>query len=132
MLTLFLGVPLMLDKKIVGMLGVANREGGYSHEQQADLEAIAPAVMQALQRKKSEEYLREAYENLQLHAEKLRIQSEELRKITEIMDTVSQNSPDHYLPRMPVPTSLCKRFPLAFAREISRRDLGQDRRGVPL
>ena len=27
---------------------------GYSHEQQADLEAIAPAVMQALQRNRSE------------------------------------------------------------------------------
>ncbi len=53
-LTSFLGVPLILDRKIVGMLGVANRGGGYSHEQQADLEAIAPAVVQALQRKKAE------------------------------------------------------------------------------
>jgi len=44
----------MLDKKIVGMLGVANREGGYSHEQQADLEAIVPAIVQALKRKKSD------------------------------------------------------------------------------
>ena len=39
---------------MVGMLGVANREGGYSHEQQEDLETIAPAVVQVLQRKKSE------------------------------------------------------------------------------
>ena len=30
-LTSFLGVPLILDRRIVGMLGVANREGGYSH-----------------------------------------------------------------------------------------------------
>jgi PAS domain S-box-containing protein len=53
-LTSFLGVPLILNSKVVGMLGVANREGGYSSEQQADLEAIAPAIMQSLHRKKSE------------------------------------------------------------------------------
>ncbi len=32
-LTSFLGVPLVLDGKMMGMLGVANREGGYSSEQ---------------------------------------------------------------------------------------------------
>ena len=53
-LTSFLGVPLMLDGKIMGMLGVANREGVYSSEQQADLEAVIPAVVQALNRKKAE------------------------------------------------------------------------------
>ena len=53
-ITSFLGVPLVLDDKIKGLIAVANREGGYSHEQQADLEAIAPAIMQALQRKKGE------------------------------------------------------------------------------
>jgi hypothetical protein len=47
-LTLFFGVPLILDGKIMGMMGVANREGGYSSEQQADLEAIAPAIVRAL------------------------------------------------------------------------------------
>jgi PAS domain S-box-containing protein len=40
------------------LIGVANREGGYSREQQEDLEAIAPTVTQALQRKKAEEALR--------------------------------------------------------------------------
>ena len=54
MLTSFLGVPLILDKKIIGILGVANREGGYSSEQQADLEAIVPAVTQTLNRIKAE------------------------------------------------------------------------------
>lgn len=32
-LTSFLGVPLVLDGKMMGMLGIANREGGYSSEQ---------------------------------------------------------------------------------------------------
>ena len=53
-LTSFLGVPLVLDGKMMGMIGVANREGGYSSEQQVDLEAITPAVVQALHRKKAE------------------------------------------------------------------------------
>ncbi|MDY9927249.1 PAS domain S-box protein [Methanosarcina sp.] len=56
-LTSFLGVPLILDGKMVGILAVANREGGYRYEQQEDLEAIEPAVMQVLQRKKAEKAL---------------------------------------------------------------------------
>ena len=57
-LTSFLGVPLVQDGKTMGLIAVANREGGYSSEQQEDLEAIAPAVVQVLQRKRSEEALR--------------------------------------------------------------------------
>ena len=57
-ITSFLGVPLVQDGKTIGLIAVANRENGYSCEQQEDLEAIAPAVMQALQRKRSEEALR--------------------------------------------------------------------------
>jgi len=49
----FLGVPLVLDGKIRGLLAVANRESGYNYEQQKDLEAIAPAIVQALYRKRS-------------------------------------------------------------------------------
>jgi PAS domain S-box-containing protein len=53
----FLVVPLIQEGKTTGMIVVANREGGYSSEQQEDLEAIAPAVTQALWRKKAEETL---------------------------------------------------------------------------
>ena len=51
-------MPLVQNGKTVGLIAVANRERGYSCEQQEDLEAIAPAVTQALQRKKAEEALR--------------------------------------------------------------------------
>ena len=54
-ITSFLGVPLIQDGKTMGLIAVANREGGYSLEQQEDLEAIAPAITQALQRKKEEQ-----------------------------------------------------------------------------
>ena len=57
-LTSFLGVPLVQDGKTVGLIAVANRENGYSCEQLEDLEAIAPAVTQVLQRKEAEEALR--------------------------------------------------------------------------
>ncbi len=50
----FLGVPLVLDGKIKGLLAVANREGGYNCEQQKDLKVITPAIVQALYRKRLE------------------------------------------------------------------------------
>ncbi len=63
-LTSFLGVPLIQDEKTIGMIAVANREGGYSCEQQEDLEAIAPAVTQALGRKREEQERTKAEEAL--------------------------------------------------------------------
>ena len=86
----FLGVPLSFDGKIKGLLAVANHDGGYSYEQQEDLEAITPAIMEALQRKRSEEDLREAYENLQVQSEELNVQSEELRMRNEELQIKSE------------------------------------------
>lgn len=58
-LTSFLGVPLIFNGKVKGILAVANRKSGYSLAQQQDLEAIAPAVIQSLRRKREEhEYIR--------------------------------------------------------------------------
>ncbi len=54
-LTSSLGVPLVLDGKTFGLIVVANREGGYSCEQQEDLEAIVPAIVQVLQRNREEQ-----------------------------------------------------------------------------
>jgi len=82
-LTSFLGVPLVLDGKTMGMIGVANRESGYSLEQQEDLEAIASAVIQALHRKRSEEVLHEAYEQIQMQSEELNVSNEELQAQAE-------------------------------------------------
>lgn len=60
----FLGVPLIQDGKAVGMIAVVNRECGYNYDQQEDLEAIAPAVVQALKRKKEEQERKLAEEML--------------------------------------------------------------------
>lgn len=63
-LTSFLGVPLVQNVKTVGLIAVANRENGYSCEQLEDLEAIAPAVTQVLQRKREEQERMKAEEAL--------------------------------------------------------------------
>ena len=53
-LTAFLGVPFIRDGKSVGMIGVANREGGYRGVDQEILEALTPTVLEVLQRKRAE------------------------------------------------------------------------------
>ena len=75
----FLGAPLVLDGKTMGVIAVADRDGGYGHEQQENLEAIASAMIQALHRKRSEEALLKAYEQIQMQSEELKATNEELR-----------------------------------------------------
>ena len=53
-LTAFLGTPLIREGKTIGMIAVGNREGGYRHEQQQTLETLAPVVLQALLKKRTE------------------------------------------------------------------------------
>lgn len=59
-LTAFLGVPLAHDGCTAGVLAVANREGGYGVEHLEMLEALAPVVVQAYSRKRTEDALRES------------------------------------------------------------------------
>ncbi|MGE5804221.1 MAG: PAS domain S-box protein, partial [Ignavibacteria bacterium] len=54
----FLGVPLIHDYKVFGMIAVGNRKGGYTGEELESLEAIGPAVVEACQRKRLEQDLR--------------------------------------------------------------------------
>jgi len=59
-LTAFLGVPFVQRERTIGMVAAGNRELGYTQEQQQDLEAVVPAIFQALLRKRTEEALRES------------------------------------------------------------------------
>ncbi|MEJ2208810.1 MAG: PAS domain S-box protein [Anaerolineae bacterium] len=59
-LSSFLGVPLEQEGRTLGVLAVANRPGGYRSEQQEDLEALAPAMVQALLRKRTADALQES------------------------------------------------------------------------
>jgi PAS domain S-box-containing protein len=58
-LTTFLGVPFISDCKAVGMIGVANREGGYRSVDQEILEALTPTILEAILRKRAEKTLKE-------------------------------------------------------------------------
>ncbi|MDO8490583.1 MAG: PAS domain S-box protein [Dehalococcoidia bacterium] len=55
----FLGVPLIHGGKTMGMLGLANRAGGYISEDLEAMEALAPAIVEATARKKAEDKLAE-------------------------------------------------------------------------
>ncbi|MGO9097449.1 MAG: response regulator [Bryobacteraceae bacterium] len=63
-LTAFLGVPLKHDGKTTGMIGVGNREGGYSAQDLESLEALALAVVQVFMRKRAERAVRAGEERL--------------------------------------------------------------------
>ena len=63
-LTAFLGVPLKHDGKTIGMIAVANREGGYRPQDLEDLEALALGVVQVFMRKRAERAVRASEERL--------------------------------------------------------------------
>jgi len=68
-LTGFLGVPLFQDGKTIGMVGLGNREGGYTLEHQHTVEAIAPAMVEALMRKRAETALSRSQSGFKLLSE---------------------------------------------------------------
>jgi PAS domain S-box-containing protein len=71
-LTAFLGVPLIDSGRTIGMIAVANRDGGYREQDAQSLEALAPAIIEALHRARAERALRsnEARLRLSLNAAK--------------------------------------------------------------
>ena len=54
-LTSFLGIPLMDQRKVIGMIAMANRESGYTADHRQDMEALSIAIMEAIRRKKAED-----------------------------------------------------------------------------
>jgi PAS domain S-box-containing protein len=68
-LTSYLGVPLKQGDTTVGIISMGNREGGYGPEQQEMLERLAPSVVEAFDRKRSEAALRASEERLRLATE---------------------------------------------------------------
>lgn len=56
----FLGVPLVRAGKVIGMIAMANREGGYRRRDSEALDALAPAIVQVFMRRRAEEALRES------------------------------------------------------------------------
>ena len=65
-LTAFLGVPLLDGDRTIGMIAVANREGGYRQADRESLEGLAPSVVGALRRFRAERALRESEDRLRM------------------------------------------------------------------
>ncbi|GFO53487.1 hypothetical protein GMSM_04940 [Geomonas sp. Red276] len=61
----FLGVPLINDGAVTGMIAVGNRPGGYRQEELDLLASIAPAVMEAFLRKRAEQATQELLDRQQ-------------------------------------------------------------------
>ena len=59
-LTSFLGVPLKHRDKTIGMIALANKESGYDVTDQENIEALSVAFVEALNRKRAEQALRES------------------------------------------------------------------------
>jgi signal transduction histidine kinase len=77
-ITSFLGVPLKQAERTVGLIALANREGGYDERHQADIEALAAVFAEALYRKRAERRLAEHHERLQAEVEEQTVQLREL------------------------------------------------------
>ena len=65
-LTSFLGVPLTHSGKVIGLIALANREGGYRPQELKSVEALAPAVVEAFYRNRAEAALRSNEARLRL------------------------------------------------------------------
>jgi PAS domain S-box-containing protein len=61
-ITAFLGVPLKRAGRTIGMIGLGNKEGGYTDVDREAMEALAPAVVEAFLRQRAEAALRESEE----------------------------------------------------------------------
>jgi signal transduction histidine kinase/HAMP domain-containing protein len=57
-ITSFLGAPLRRGDEIIGMIGLGNKQGGYTEADREAVEALAPAVVEALMRKRAEEKIK--------------------------------------------------------------------------
>jgi light-regulated signal transduction histidine kinase (bacteriophytochrome) len=57
-------VPLIQGGKTIGLIAVGNREGGYRQEELELLEALAPTVVEAFHRKRTEEALLQLSEDM--------------------------------------------------------------------
>ncbi len=64
-LSSFLGVPLKNNGKTTGIIGVSNREGGYTDSQQKALEQLAPAIIETIMRKRAEDAIVDYNEELE-------------------------------------------------------------------
>jgi PAS domain S-box-containing protein len=65
-ITAFLGVPLQRGGKTIGMIGLGNKEEGYTDADREAVESLAPAILEAFIRRRAEQALRQSEERFRL------------------------------------------------------------------
>ncbi len=70
-LTAFLGAPLVEGGKTIGMVGLANRQGGYRDQDLQAVEALSSAIVQVFLQRRSQEARRESEDRLRALADSL-------------------------------------------------------------
>jgi PAS domain S-box-containing protein len=113
----FLGVPLRNEGEIIGILAVANRQGGYCRRQVEDLEAFSPAVKEALLRKRAEQALEESEERLRLATEAADIFGWEVDLKTGVYK-VSKNA--EQVVGLPLPRDLAEVWEAIHPEDVTR------------
>lgn len=76
----FMGVPLKQSEKTIGMIAVANREGGYGAEEREALETLAGAINESLARRKAERKLQKHQNALEFRVQE---RTAELQRLNE-------------------------------------------------
>lgn len=90
-ITSFMGVPLKQEGKTIGMIGLANKKGGYSDKDKEDIESLSVAFVEALMRQKAETHKQELLEKEHKLTEELQSSNEELIEIqNELNKTIDK------------------------------------------
>ncbi len=119
----FLGVPLRREGKTAGMIAVGNREGGYREEEQQTLEALAPAIVEALDRKRVQQALRTAKEELE---QRVRERTEDLSQtVNSLREEVGRRTLAEYALRQRGEQLRSLASALTLAEQRERRRLAQ-------
>jgi len=79
-LTAYLGMPLIYGGKTLGLLGLGNKEGGYTSTDREAVESLAPAIVEALMHHRAATALKESEGRLRYLADQLLAAQENERK----------------------------------------------------
>jgi signal transduction histidine kinase len=74
----FMGVPLIFRGGVIGMIGLANKPGGYTPTDQQEIEVLAVAFAEALNRLRAENRIKELNDELHHHLLQLEAANQEL------------------------------------------------------
>ncbi len=78
----FLGVPLKDGEKTFGMIALANKESGYDERDAEAIESLGVAFSESLSRRRAQEMLRRAHDELEIRVEE---RTEELRRANKVL-----------------------------------------------